>query len=62
MPVEKFTVYPVKAEGVVDIEAQCHGKTQGSRLSLEQMHDLDSSGGKKHIVMFQRGQGFDTVR
>jgi hypothetical protein len=60
MPVEKFTVYPVKAEGVVDIEAQCHGKTKGCRITLEQMNALDSKGG--HIVMFQRGQGFDAVR
>lgn len=60
MSVEKFTVYPIKLENVVDIEAQCHGKTQGTRITLEQMNALDSKGGK--IIMFQRRQGFDSVR
>jgi hypothetical protein len=60
MPVEKFTKYPIKVANVVDIEAQCHGATQGIRLTLEEMVKLDAENGK--IVMFRRRQGFDSVR
>ncbi len=60
MAVEKFTVYPVKLENVVDVEAQCHGSTQGIRLTLAEMNRLDSENGR--IVMFRRRQGFDSVR
>lgn len=60
MPVEGFTVHPVKAESRVEVEARCHGKTEGCYLTLEQMHELDAGG--KHFVMFKRGEGFDSVR
>lgn len=60
MPVEGFTVHPIKAENVVEVEARCHGKTTGFRITLAQMNALDSKGGK--IVTFHRGQGFDSVR
>ena len=60
MPVQGFTVHPIRKEGIVDVEARCHGSTQGIRLTLAEMNRLDSEGGK--IVMFRRRQGFDSVR
>lgn len=66
MPVQKFTVHPVVIEGIVDVEAQCHGATQGIRLTLGDMEKLDLAEserpGSGKIVMFRRRQGFDSVR
>ena len=61
-PVDRFTVYHQKVDGSVEIEAQCHGHTQGIRLPVEEVARLAASNGGGKIVMFRRAQGFDSVR
>lgn len=58
-PVEKFTVLDVKDPYFVDIDAQCHGKTEGFRARIEVLMAHEAG---ERIVMFKRRRGFDLVR
>lgn len=60
MPVELFTVYAAPEEGFFEAEAQCHGKTTGVKMLRARM-DIAARGGEK-LVLFQRQEGFDSVR
>ncbi len=58
MPVEIFTHYPSVEGDYFIIEATCHGKTSGVRISrLEQMLAMNAK-----LALFPRREGFDAVR
>lgn len=60
MPVAKFTAYPIETEDCVSVEAECHGKTTGTRVTRVQLEMLRANNAK--LVMFRRERGFDSVR
>lgn len=56
--VETFTVDPVSSPFYMGVQATCHGKTEGKRVSVD---DLFARKRGQPIVMFKRGR-FDRVR
>lgn len=63
MPVELFTVHPVPehdGQPMFVAEASCHGKTSGIMMPVTDWEKLQALGHK--LVLFQRREGFDSVR
>lgn len=63
MPVELFTVHlapPHDGQEMFVAEAQCHGKTKGIRMPVAQWEARQRTGEK--LILFQRREGFDSVR
>ncbi len=64
MPVELFTVYNAailaRPSDMFVAEAQCHGKTSGIRMPIAEWEARQKAGEK--LVLFQRREGFDSVR
>lgn len=63
MPVEAFTVHPVPehdGQPMFVADAECHGKTSGIMMALADWEKLHSMGRK--LILFQRREGFDSVR
>jgi len=59
MPVERFTIDPVSSVFRMSIQAECHGKTEGAHVSVDELFERKRTGRK--IVMFRR-PGANTVR
>lgn len=49
--VERFTLHPITADGILDVEAQCHGQTQGIRLTTTDLLKRSVSG--EPVVVFR---------
>lgn len=63
LPVERFTVLPVKSAYYVELEAQCCGRTQGIRMSVDELMRA-KRGGEKIYAVAKVGhyQGFGELR
>lgn len=63
MPVELFTVHGVPehdGQPMFVAEAECHGKTSGIMMPVAVWETMQMVGHK--LVLFQRREGFDSVR
>ena len=65
MPVEAFTVYTspgvdTTGQPLFVAEAQCHGKTSGIKMPIARWEARQKTGEK--LILFQRREGFDSVR
>lgn len=65
MPVELFTPYVLpQADATGQMcfvaEAQCHGKTSGIKMPIAEWEAKQKAGEK--LILFQRREGFDSVR
>jgi hypothetical protein len=65
MPVEAFTVFTdpqvdSTGQALFVADAECHGKTSGVRMPIAEWEARQKTGAK--LVLFQRREGFDSVR
>ena len=59
-PVDHFTIDPIASPFRMAIQAECHGKTEGIFVSVDDLFARKRAG--KKIVMFRRGNGLNVVR
>lgn len=63
LPVELFTILDVKSPYHVEIDAQCCGRTQGVRISVEQLLHVKRTQEKLYVVVGpRRSQGVYQMR
>lgn len=60
VPVEKFTLDPITSPFRMGIQAQCHGQTEGTHVTVDQLFGRQREGVK--VVMFRKRAGANTVR